>query len=211
MITDDYYKKIEKQLEHVSKGKLLVKKHHLRQNESVLKIENFSSFSDGRGITEVFYIFPGIEVFLNYFFANHFEFHHSPLNKVIQINHCNYGRIGWKMKDGHRIYMGSGDLSVHALDSCAESEALFPLGYYEGIAISIDIKKMTENPLEILRDAKVDGETLLRKFCKGGKITAIPASDKINHIFSEMYNLPKKMYIPYFKLKVQELLIFIIC
>ena len=209
MIKDNYYMKIEKQLKHIPKGNLLIKKHHLYQNETVLKTENFNSFSDGRGMTEIFYIFPGIDVSLNYFFANHFEFHHHPFKKVIQINHCNYGRLGWKMKNGHSIYMGSGDLSVHTLDSCAESEMLLPLGYYEGIAISIDIKKMTENPLEILQEAKVDVEQLLKKFCKEKKITAIPASDKINHIFSEMYNLPKEMYVPYFKLKVQELLIFL--
>jgi len=209
MIKDNYYIKIEEQLKNIPKGSFLVKKHHLYQNESVLKEENFNSFSDGKGMTEIFYIFPGIEVFLNYFFASRFEFHHHPLKKVMQINHCNYGRLGWKIKNGHSIYVGSGDLSVHTLDSCAESEMLLPLCYYEGIAISVDIKKIAENPLEILQDANVNGETLLKKFCKGGKITALPASDKINHIFSEIYNLPKEICIPYFKLKVQELLIFL--
>ena len=35
------------------------------------------------------------------------------------------------------------------------------------------------------------------------------ASDKIEHIFSELYDLPTTVRVPYFKLKVQELLLFL--
>ena len=35
------------------------------------------------------------------------------------------------------------------------------------------------------------------------------ASDKIEHIFSELYDLPDQVRLPYFKLKVQELILFL--
>lgn len=200
---------IEEKLKHIPKGKLLVETHQLRQDEAVLQTEHFNSFSDGVGITKIFPVFSGIEVSLNQFCASRFSFHHEPMQSVIQINHCRNGRMGWELKDGLSIYLGSGDLSLHMLDTCAESEMSLPLGFYEGIAISVDIEKLAADMPEVLNDAGIDAGKLVKKFCGNGKVTALPASEKISHIFSEMYDLPEKMCIPYFKLKVQELLLFL--
>ena len=113
------------------------------------------------------------------------------------------------MGNGLSIYMGGGDLSLHILDACAESEMNLPLGFYEGISVSIDIDKFSENIPSILKEAKIDIEQILYKYCGNGRNIAITRQDKIDYIFSVLYDLPQNLLIPYFKLKVQELLLFL--
>ena len=209
MINSDYLIEFEEKLKHIPKGELFVETHQICQDEAVLQTEHFNSFSDGVGITKIFPVFSGIEVSLNQFCASRFSFHHEPMHSVIQINHCRNGRMGWELKDGSSIYLGAGDISLHMLDTCAESEMSLPLGFYEGMAISVDTQKLAADMPEIINDAGIDAVKLTKKFCGNGKVTALPASEKISHIFSEMYDLPEKMCIPYFKLKVQELLLFL--
>lgn len=209
MITGDHLIEFKEKLNHIPNGKLFIETYPICQDAAVLQTKHFNSFSDGVGITKIFPVFSGIEVSLNQFCANRFSFHHEPMHSVLQINHCKSGRMGWKLKDKLNIYLGAGDLSLHMLDTCAESEMSLPVGFYEGIAISIDVEKLAVNAPEILHDAGIDIVKLAEKFCGGDKITAMPSNDKINSIFSEMYNVPEQMRIPYFKLKVQELLLFL--
>lgn len=200
---------IEERLKAISKGKLLIQKHTLEDGETSFLSDQFTSCSDGKGLVESYSIFPGISLTHSFYCANHYGFRHEPLQSVMQINHCRYGRMGWEMHDGLSIYLGPGDLSLHMMDACAESTMSLPLGYYEGIAISVDLDILQQQPPEILRDAGIDGGKLYQKFCNDGKHTAMPANTQIDHIFSELYILPSHLQMPYYKLKVQELLLFL--
>ncbi len=158
---------------------------------------------------ETFQVYPGIELTFSRVSADKYLIRHKPQASVMHINHCRQGRIGWKMKNGLTFYMGPGDLLLHMMDCCSDSEMSLPLGYYEGVSISVDLELMTAKPPEILQEAGIDGKQLYRKFFSDGKPVAMPASDKIEHIFSELYDLPKNVRIPYYKLKVQELMLFL--
>ena len=52
------------------------------------------------------------------------------------------------MENGQSLYMGKGDLAVHARAACRESktEITFPLGYYEGITVSLDLDILGKDP-----------------------------------------------------------------
>ena len=136
---------------------------------------------------ETFQVYPGIELTFSRVSADKYLIRHKPQASVMHINHCRQGRIGWKMKNG-------------LTDCCSDSEMNLPLGYYEGVSISVDLELMTAKPPEILQEAGIDGKQLYRKFFSDGKPVAMPASDKIEHIFSELYDLPKNVRIPYYKL-----------
>lgn len=200
---------IEERLAGISKGKLLIQNHSPENPETLFLSEQIASCSDGKGLVESYSIFPGISLTHSFYRANHYGFHHAPLGSVMQINHCRYGRVGWEMYDGLSVYLGPGDLSLHMMDACAESTMSLPLGFYEGIAISVDFAIFEQQAPEILRSAGIDGRQLYEKFCKQRKHTAVPANAQIDHIFSELYALPPHMQMPYFKLKVQELLLFL--
>ena len=97
------------------------------------------------------------------------------------------------MQDQSTIYLGPGDLSLHTLHSCADSAMNLPLGYYQGVSVFIDLDALTTTPPDILSEAGINGNNLYAKFCEQEGHTAMPASEKIEHIFSELYDLPERM------------------
>ncbi len=198
---------IAETLSDVPNGKLRIKKH-TSEWTSFLS-EEIASNSDGKGVVEHWDVFPGIVLTHSLYLDSHYGFRHAPLGAVMQINHCRSGRAGWEMHDGIDLYLGPGDLSLHMMDACAESVMDLPLGYYEGIAIMVDLDRLEREPPEVLREAGIDGGHFYHKFCAAGSYTAMPAGPQIDHIFSELYGLPPHLQLPYFKLKVQELLLFL--
>lgn len=154
-------------------------------------------------------IFPGIEVSYNYFLADHFSHQHPRMPAIMEINHCRQGRMGWQMEHNMNLYLGEGDLSFHMKDHCSKSLLSLPLGYYEGISFSIDLKKLQQNSPDILNSAKIDYEKIQTTFCDTSKIHALPNSFDIACIFNGLYSLPESLVIPYCKLKVQEFILFL--
>ena len=205
---EEFLTKIRRQLADVPKGKLLMRRHR-GELEVPCFVQECDTNTDGRGLAVNYPLFSGITLTHNYYQASQYGFLHAPMASVMQINHCRYGRIGWKLCNGLSIYLGPGDLSIHTLDTCARSEMNLPLGYYEGIAISVDTDRLAHEQPEILRDAGISGKRLREKFCRDGATAAMPASVQIEHIFSELYQLPDALQMPYYKLKVQELLLFL--
>lgn len=199
---------IEQRLSNVPEGKVLIEKHISEYNTPFLSDE-LSSTLDGKGMVELWGVFPGVVLAHSMYQAGHYEFRHTPLESVMQINHCRFGRAGWEMRDGINICLGPGDLSLHMTESCAESVMDLPLGYYEGITMLVDLDILEREPPEILREARINGRQFYQKFCAAGGFTAIPANPQIDRIFFGLYALPSHLQLPYFKLKVQELLLFL--
>lgn len=200
---------IREHLRDVPPGKFLMIRHSL-YGEDCCRTFADTVLPDGTRLkTETYMLYPGIELSYNYFLGGRFRFHHSHKNCVLSIDHCCNGRIGWEMKGGLSLYFGSGDLAFHATDKCSDSEITLPLGYYEGLTISLDLSVLKNTLPELLRDAELDVCDLCRSFCGEKETAALPASPRIGHIFSEVYALPEKMKRPYLKLKCQELLLFL--
>ena len=94
------------------------------------------------------------------------------------------------------------------MDNCA-SEMSFPLKHYRGISVVINLSVVVKNPPEILSDSGIDILQFKEKFCADGNCFIMRAKDEIEHIFSELYSVPDCLQKPYFRLKVQELLLFL--
>lgn len=206
---------ISRHLRDVPPGKLLMIRHPLSGDGCLREFSDAELLTDTglsavtRLKTETYMLYPGIELSYNYFLGDRFRFHHRHKDCVLSIDHCCRGRIGWEMKGGLSLYFGSGDLSFHATDKCADSVITLPLGYYEGLTVSLDLSVLRNTLPELLRDAELDICALCQSFCGEKETAALPASPRIRHIFSEVYDLPEKMRRPYLKLKCQELLLFL--
>lgn len=165
--------------------------------------------SGARLKSETYQLYPGIELSFHQYLADQFCIHHHHGNSVFSVDHCRFGRIGWEMQGGLSLYFGNGDLSFHFTDKCSDSRITLPLGYYEGLSVSLDLPVLkTERP-ELMRDAGIDVSALCKKFCNNKEAAALPSGSRIEHIFSEVYELPEQIKIPYLKLKCQELLLFL--
>lgn len=165
--------------------------------------------TDGRGKISIYPVFPGIELSWLLFQAGQASFHHAASPHVLEISYCYCGRVGWDLKEGMSVYLGAGDLTLHSTDCCADSVMRFPLGCYEGITLSIDLDRLSENCPCILREAGLKPEALYEKFCVPRESCALPACEETEWIFAPLCGLPEPLRLPYFKLKAQELLLYL--
>ena len=200
---------IEEKLKDVTAGSCVDIRHPLGSTDCERTESSEGIPAGARLKSESFELYPGIELAFHCYLADRFRLHHCHGNSVLSIDHCRSGRIGWEMKDGLSLYFGNGDLSFHYTDKCSDSEITLPLGYYEGLSVSLDLPVLQKCLPELLRDAGVDVPGLCLKFCGERETAALPASSRIEHIFSEVYDLPEQMKLPYLKLKCQELLMFL--
>lgn len=170
-----------------------------------------SSFSKSRGFEHIkaVELYPGIELSCFTLAAENLSVHHAALDHIFEINYCRFGRVGWKMGNGNSVYLGQKDFSLHTLKACADSVMSLPTGTYEGLTISIDLRALTDNPPEILSGTGITGTFLYDKFCKSGSIISLAGNEQTEQIFSAFYNQPEHLQLPYQKIKVLELLLYI--
>lgn len=164
-----------------------------------------SSLDEVRSAIESYEVFPGIEISFNKFKGDFFKASHTKMPRIMQINYCRCGRIGWDMKDGNSVFLGEGDLSIHMLDGCISSDLRLPLGIYEGVSINIDWNYVSEHLPELLADVGVDFKVLIDKFCHNGNIARFSAHDSFKYMFTQLYKSPDNFKNVCFKLKIQEL------
>lgn len=164
--------------------------------------------TDGLGLMTIYEVYPGIQVIYNDFEAASCEWDAQPGKNILEINHCREGREGSRLLSGSCLYLGEGDMSIHAMDNCSP-EMTFPLNHYRGISVVINLNTVAENPPEILCESGIDILGFKEKFCADGNCFIMRAKNEIEHIFSELYSVPDFLQKSYFKLKVQELLLFL--
>jgi AraC-like DNA-binding protein len=86
-----------------------------------------------------------------------------------------------------------------------------PLGYYEGITICLDLKKLSEATPEILQGTGITGQRLQDKFFRKEAFVTLPANEQVEGIFQSLYTAPEPLRAAYYKLKVLELLLHLAC
>ena len=201
-----YFSETAEALKNIPNGTIL-KTRRKTEEGGALPTERLETWTEGKGAIESFAVFPGIEVSLHRYAAERVRFRHAADGGVLAVNHCRAGRIGWHMRDGGTIYLGPGDLCIHSMDDCAESEIELPLGYYEGAAVAADLRALAAGAPEILREAGFDAREIYRRFCAGGSPFGIPSSASAEAAFSPLYAARGAMLVPYCKLKAIEVLL----
>ena len=155
------YSSIAKNLQNISDGTLSIERTQTGKNiGKTFFTEQFQAMTTGKGRMEVHNVYPGIEASFNTFLAPEIHFQHSALDSVLEIHYCRNGRIGWNMRGGTAIYLGSGDLTAHSMACCSNSTMMFPLGYSEGVSLSVDLEKLSTVCPEILQSAGVASNLL---------------------------------------------------
>lgn len=164
--------------------------------------------TDGRGCMELWRVYPGITASFNRFLGSQAVFRHREGLSVLELHYCRLGRIGWEMRGGMSVYLGAGDLTAHSMSCCADSVMAFPVGLLEGLSLAVDLERLeTECPV-ILREAGFRPGDLRERFC-GEAPTAIPACEELSCVFTPLWTAPESLRLPYLRLKVQELLLYL--
>ena len=177
-------------------------------DELIKKLKNVESFYPEIADRTI-PLYPGIGICYLTFSSDSFSVQHKAMPHIIQINYCKAGQIVWEMKNGNRIYLNPGDFSVHTMKVCTDSVLTFPNNMYQGLSIYIDLSKASETPPDLLKNSNIFETVLLKKFCQDDSPAFLAGNEQTENIFSAFYNQPEMLKLPYQKIKVLELLLYL--
>lgn len=158
---------------------------------------------DGERQMKVYHIAPGIRLTQHSIHTDHLRLSAAQKGKTIEIHHCREGRMEYAGSGGF-VYLTPGDLAV---ESCKKDkrEYVFPLRDYHGITISINTDIAPRCFSCFLKDVSIQPAKVAERLCGKSSCFVIRSRDYIEHLFSEMYDVPCENKIAYYKIKILEL------
>ncbi len=178
-------------------------------NEETLNIRKDIERLHPANVNEVIPLYPGIELCYLTLSSDPLSVRHKAMPYRIQINYCKAGQMVWEMKEGNRIYLNPGDFSLHAMKACTDSVIHFPNGIYQGLTVCIDLQEAAGNPPEPLKNSSIFETILPEKFCQNDHPVFLAGNEQTETIFSAFYNQPEMLKLPYQRIKVLELLLYL--
>ena len=152
-------------------------------------------------------VFPGIK--LSYMLQGEHNIRKENRNVegVYEIVHCRQGRIEFDHSRGF-YYLSEGDVLIRK-KSLEMEKILFTKDVYQGFVIEIDVNKTPSCFSCFLDDVNVNPKLVVNRFCQDRDYFIYRSSSSIEHVFSEMYDVPESIRIGYLKVKVLELLLYL--
>ena len=160
------------------------------------------------GRMETYSVFPGV---ILAYMDMHIEniddvFFENVLNaRLLEINHCAEGRYSYAVGDDKIVYFGKGDLCISIYD-LTKTLSDFPLGYYKGLEIFIDVDAANEYVKEYIPD--FDLIDFYEELHNSKGYVLVRSNEEIDHVIGELYHVDERIRESYHKLKCLELLLF---
>lgn len=204
---DARYKKLKEKLKNVDRGIVEHRLHYPQQSNHGKLAASGTLATSGKAILEDYHLMHGVHFSHYYIIGNTARDTHGSNDTVVEINHCQLGRLSWHMADGTSLQLGPGDMALHSAYHCHASTMDLPLGYYEGISIHIDLPVLAKNLPPALKEARLDYCRLFNLLCTDNKPLYLKESCLLDKLISPLYDLPAEFTIPYLQLKVQEIIL----
>lgn len=162
----------------------------------------------GEGTMTAYEVFPGVMLSFNDF---HMENYHSGFvtdSRILAIDHCREGQMEYVAGSGMVGYMTSGDMK---LDRRLQhtGEFVFPSCHYHGLTVAFDLDIIGQSLSDEVKDFPVRPEEIITRFSLTEYPRMLHGMAEAEHIFAELYRVPAKIRIPYFKVKILELLLYL--
>ncbi len=180
----------------------------VKETEEGCRTDYRIDYPDGCGRMSVFSIFPGAKLIFDDFDTTDCYCGNHRKEDVMEINYCREGRSECELQNGFYRYLGQGDLSVNSLSNHAVRMG-FPLGHYEGVNVMIHMDKFSDACSGVFPGIPVNIGNLCAKLCPGDECFVMRARDTVEHMFSDLYNIPASIQQPFFRLKILELLLYL--
>lgn len=162
----------------------------------------------GEGNITFYEVFPGVMLSYNDFHMQYYISDFKPDGDVFCIDHCREGRLEYPAAEDAYSYVEAGDLKLdRRLTHTGRFE--MPLSHYHGAMITFDMKTACPALHEEIKDFPVDLYALQKRYCSDAYPTVLHKDGSIEHIFAELYAVPEKIKLPYFKIKILELLLYL--
>ena len=85
----------------------------------------------------------------------------------------------------------------------------FPSSHYHGLTVAFDLETVSSSLSEQVRDFPVMPAHIIARWQLGDYPRVVHGADVMEHIFGEMYRVPEKIRIPYFRVKILEMLLYL--
>lgn len=162
----------------------------------------------GEGTITIYDVFPGVSLAYNDFHMRYYDSEFRPGRDLLCIDHCREGRLEYPAKDGAYSYVEAGDLKLdRRLTHTGHFD--FPLAHYHGAMVSFDLEAACRSLPSEMKDFPINLRALQAKYCASSYPLVIHAAPSVEHIFAELYAVPEKIKLPYFKVKILELLLYL--
>jgi len=161
----------------------------------------------GDGTITAYSVFEGVALQYNDFHIKSTPAREQSSSNVLEIQHCREGRIEWEVENDVYLYLATGDLLIDNMERKNQNCSL-PLSHFHGITIVISLDDISLEVRTLFELFKIDLQMISDSF-KGEKPFIMRAERSIEHIFSELYQIPKEIRNEYFKVKILELLLFL--
>lgn len=162
----------------------------------------------GDGTMTCYEIFPGAMLCFNDFHVAYFDSDYMPGLDMFVIDHCREGKMEYLAAENAYAYVGAGDMKLDRRLTHT-GRFTFPSSHYHGLTVAFDMTVASDALAKEVKDFPVNLRKLQDKFCPGRYPNVIREPDTAEHIFGELYQVPEKIRIPYFKIKIMELLLYL--
>lgn len=155
------------------------------------------------GFMDCYHLFPGIDLAYSTFQASTCTMRSKSMPNILEIAFCQAGRFECEYKHGYVTYLGERDFAVSILSPEQEPPA-FPIGYYDGIAIIVDMDITGPIFENIIEGVSIDLNELAHKFCAGHCCSVVKTPPNLLHVFQEICDAKDTAPMGYLRLKVLE-------
>lgn len=162
----------------------------------------------GDGTMTAYDVFPGVILSFNDFHMERYHSSYVPDRRILAIDHCREGRMEYSAGDGRIGCTSAGDMKLD-LRRQHTGEFIFPSCHYHSLTVAIDLDIIGQSLSEEVKDFPVAPEEIITRFSLGAYPRVLHGMKEADHIFGELYRVPEKIRIPYFKVKILELLLYL--
>lgn len=162
----------------------------------------------GDGTMTVYDVFPGVMLIFNDFHMAQYCSSFVAGGNLLAVDHCREGRMEYAVGKNTVAYTQAGDMK---LDRRRQHTGVFrfPSSHYHGLTVAFDLDVVRTSLPQEIRDFPVSPEQVAARWQLGEVPRVIHGVEAMEHIFGEMYRVPEKIRIPYFKIKILEMLLYL--
>ncbi len=205
---DDHFAKLTYELQDIPDGLTIFR--HPSCNFDPCLCDFSEKNSKGKRKLDIFAPFPGMRLAMLQLLADSSTIYLHTKTPALILCHCQYGGSDWQDKrENISGSLRSDELFVTLVNDSLDMKITYSKGYFSGIIIYIALAKIADSGSDLLAEANVTAPLLIEKLSLCQNPLILHNSQKLGGLFSILYHLPEPIRLPYYKLKLQELLLFL--
>ena len=162
----------------------------------------------GDGTMTAYEVFPGVMLTYNDFHMERYHSGYVPDRRILAVDHCREGRMEYAAGDGLVGYIAAGDLKLD-LRKRHTGDFICPSCHYHGLTAAFDLDIIDKSLSEEIKDFPVSVKEIISRFGLGDYPRILRGISRAQGIFGDLYRVPEKIRIAYFKVKILELLLYL--